>query len=92
MENQEKNSLAQFAGTAHIVHGAVKTGNAISAAAKGAAVGGPYGAVAGLAFGAGQSVGKILSAVAVLLMLPVLFLLMLPFLMISFVRVLFSCA
>ena len=29
---------------AHSVHGAVKTGKAIAGAAKGAAVGGPYGA------------------------------------------------
>lgn len=41
-------------------------------------MGGPYGAAAGLALGAGQHAGKILAAVAVLLMLPVLFVLMLP--------------
>ena len=78
MENQEKNSLSQFAGTAHSIHGAIKTGKAISAAAKGAAAGGPYGAVAGLTLGAGQHAGKILAAMAVLLMIPVLFVLMLP--------------
>ena len=37
-----------MAGTAHTIHGAIKTGKAISAAAKGAAVGGPYGAAAGM--------------------------------------------
>ena len=32
---------------AHVISGMVKTGKAVSGAAKGAAVGGPYGAVAG---------------------------------------------
>ena len=41
-------------------------------------MGGPYGAAAGLALGAGRHAGKLLAAVAVLLMLPVLFILMLP--------------
>ena len=67
-----------MAGTAHTIHGAIKTGKAISAAAKGAAVGGPYGAAAGLVLGAGRHAGKFLAVAAVLLMLPVLFLLMLP--------------
>lgn len=78
LSNQERSSLSQAASTAHTIHGAIKTGKAISAAAKGAAVGGPYGAAAGLALGAGQHAGKILAVVAVLLMLPVLFILMLP--------------
>ena len=78
LNNQEKSSLSQAASTAHTIHGAIKTGKAIAAAAKGAAAGGPYGAAVGLALGAGQHAGKILAAAAVLLMLPVLFLLMLP--------------
>lgn len=78
MSDQEKSSLSQAASTAQTVHGVIKTGKAISAAAKGAAVGGPYGAAAGLALGVGQHAGKILAVVAVLLMLPVLFILMLP--------------
>ena len=41
-------------------------------------VGGPYGAAAGLALGAGRHAGKILAVAAVLRMLPVLFVLMLP--------------
>ncbi len=41
-------------------------------------MGGPYGAAAGLALGAGRHAGKFLTAAAVLLMLPVLFILMLP--------------
>ena len=77
LNNQEKSSLSQAASTAQTIHGAIKTGKAISAAAKGAAVGGPYGA-AGAAIYAAQHGKKFLAAAAVLLMLPVLFVLMLP--------------
>lgn len=78
MNNQEKSGLSQAASIAHTVHGAIKTGKAIATAAKGAAVGGPYGVAAGLVLGAGQHAGKFLAGAAVLLMLPVLFILMLP--------------
>ena len=67
-----------MASTAHTIHGAIKTGKAISAAAKGAAVGGPYGAAAGAALYVAQHGKTFLAAIAVLLMLPVLFILMLP--------------
>ena len=77
-ERNERSGLEQAAGAAHTVHGAVKTGKAIAAAAKGAAAGGPYGAAAGLALAAGQHGKKLLAAFAVVLMLPVLFILMLP--------------
>ena len=70
--------MSQAASTAHTIHGAIKTGKAISATAKGAAVGGPYGAAAGAARYAAQHGKKFLAAIAVLLMLPVLFILMLP--------------
>ena len=70
--------MSQAAGMAHTIHGAIKTGKAIAGAAKGAAVGGPYGAAAGAAAGMSKHAGKIFAAVAVLLMLPVLFVLMLP--------------
>jgi len=78
LNDQEKNGLSQAASTAQTIHGAIKTGKAIAAAAKGAAAGGPYGAAIGLALSAKQYAGKILAAAAVLLMLPVLFVLMLP--------------
>ena len=78
LNNQEKSSLSQAASTAHTIHGAIKTGKAIAAAAKGAAAGGPYGAAIGLAVGAGKHVWKTIVAIIVALMLPVLFLLMLP--------------
>ena len=78
LNDSQKSGLSQMAGTAHTIHGAIKTGKAIAAAAKGAAVGGPYGAAAGLALGAGRHAGKLLAVAAVLLMLPVLYVLMLP--------------
>ncbi len=78
MNDNEKSGLEQAASAAHAVHSAVKTGKAIASAAKGAAVGGPYGAAAGLALAAGQHGKKLLVVAIVLLMLPVLFVLMLP--------------
>jgi len=78
LNNYEKNSLSQTAGTAQTIHGVIKTGKAIASAAKGAAAGGLYGAAAELAIGEKQSAGKILAAAAGLLLLPVLFVLMLP--------------
>ena len=63
---------------AHAVHGAVKTGKAIAGAAKGAAVGGPYGAAAAALWENRRTVVKIVIAVGVVLFLPVLFVLMLP--------------
>jgi hypothetical protein len=78
LKDNEKSGLEQAASAAHTVHGAVKTGKAIASAAKGAAVGGPYGAAAGLALAAGKHGKKLLAAVAVVLLLPVLFVLMLP--------------
>lgn len=78
MNYNEKSSLEQAANTAHSIYGALKTGKAIAAAAKGAVVGGPCGAVAGLALEVGQNGQKLLAAVLALLMLPVLVVLMLP--------------
>lgn len=75
---EHKSGLQEAANVAGTVHGAFKAGKAISAAAKGAAAGGPYGAVAGALWGARKHIGKILAAVAVLILLPVLFILMLP--------------
>jgi predicted RNA-binding protein with RPS1 domain len=66
------------ASAAHTICGAIKTGKAISSAAKGAAAGGPYGAVAGAVWAGRKHIGKIIVAVIALLMLPVLFVLMLP--------------
>ncbi len=82
MEGRQKNGLEEApetgASAAHLARGAVKAGKAVSGAAKGAAVGGPYGAAAGALWEGRKLIGKILAAAAVLLLLPVLFVLMLP--------------
>lgn len=76
-DRQEENGLQQAANAAHTVYGAVKTGKAIAAAAKGASAG-PYGAVAGALWGARHHLGKALAVIGVILLLPILFILMLP--------------
>ena len=63
---------------ARFARGAVKTGKAVSGAAKGAAVGGPYGAAAGALWEGRKKIGKAIAAMAALLLLPVVFLAMLP--------------
>lgn len=82
MAEEQKNGLADTvetgASVAHTVRGAVKAGKAVAASAKGAAVGGPYGAVAGALWSARKHIGKIIVAVIALLMIPVMFVLMLP--------------
>ena len=76
---QERNSgLDEAVNVASAVKGAVKTGKALAAAAKGSAVGGPYGAVAGALWAGRKHIGKIVAAAIILLLLPVLFILMLP--------------
>lgn len=82
MDEQNKNGLSDTlekgASAASTIQGAVKTGKAIAGAAKGAAAGGPYGAVAGALWANRKTVGKIIVAAAFLLLLPILFILMLP--------------
>lgn len=78
MYQDERNGLEQTASTAHTIHGAIKTGKAIASAAKGAAIGGPYGAAAGVALAVGQNGKKLLAGAVAVLMLPVLFVLLLP--------------
>lgn len=78
MKETENNESTLTPGMAHAVYGTVKAGKAIAAAAKGAAVGGPYGAAAGLAVAAGRHSGKLLAGAVLLLMLPILFVVMLP--------------
>ena len=63
---------------AQAVRGAVKTGKALAAAAKGAAAGGIWGAAAGFLWGNRKLVVKIILAATALLMLPILILCMLP--------------
>ena len=79
---EEKSSISEVAeksaSAASTIHGAIKTGKAISGAAKGAAVGGPYGAAAGFLWQNKKTIGKVIIACIALLMLPVMFILMLP--------------
>ena len=82
MAEERKDSFAETVDTAasaaHTVKGAIKAGKAISGAAKGAAAGGPYGAVAGAVWAGRKHIGKIIAVIIILLLLPVLFILMLP--------------
>ncbi|MEA4845767.1 MAG: C39 family peptidase [Clostridiaceae bacterium] len=82
MADENRNGLSEAvetgAGAARTIQGAIKTGKAISAAAKGAATGGPYGAVAGAVWAGRKHIGKVIAAITVLLLLPVLFVLLLP--------------
>lgn len=82
MAEERKDSFAETVDTAasaaHTVKGAIKAGKAISGAAKGAAAGGPYGAVAGAVWAGRKHIGKIITVIIILLLLPVLFVLMLP--------------
>lgn len=77
-DRREDSAIGQAASTAHTAYGALKTGKAIAAAAKGASAAGPYGAVAGALWGSRHHIGKIIAVIAFLLLLPVLFILMLP--------------
>ena len=77
-KNNNSNLAAKSAQAANTVRGAVKTGKAIAGAAKGAAAGGPYGAVAGLVWGNRHLIGKIILITVFIMLLPVLFILMLP--------------
>ena len=78
MADESRSSLSDAARVAHTVAGAVKAGKSIASAAKGAAVGGPYGAVAGVLWEHRKTVGKIVAAFSTLLVLPILFIVMLP--------------
>ena len=75
MSEHNHTGLDEAASVASNTMQAVRTGKAISAAAKGAAAGGPYG---GAALSARKHIGKIAAAALVLLALPLLFILLLP--------------
>ena len=78
MEEQKRSSLDDIANTAHTSDRAIRTGKAVAAAARGTAVGGPYGAVAGAVWGSKKQIGMIALVIIVVLLLPVMFILMLP--------------
>ena len=79
MTQQERNGLNEAAEiSAHAagaVRGAIKTGKAVSGAAKGAAAAGPYGAAAAALWTHRKAVAAIIAG---LLVLPVLFIMLLP--------------
>jgi len=77
-DNSVLDTIVQSAQTANKIKGAVKTGKTISGAAKGAAVGGPYGAAAAVLWDNRKLVGKILASILLVLSIPVLFIIMLP--------------
>jgi len=76
--NGMEEALENGASAAHAVRGAVKTGKAVSGAAKGAVLGGPYGAAAGALWEGRKHIGKIAAGIGMLLVLPVLYVQMLP--------------
>lgn len=82
MNENQKNSadalLENSMSAANAVKGAAKTGKAASQIAKGAAAGGPYGAIAGAVWESRNVIGKIIIAVIALLMIPVVYVMMLP--------------
>lgn len=78
MSEHDHIGLGEAAAIASNTMRAVRTGKAISAAAKGAAAGGPYGAAIGAALSARNHIGRIVAATLTLLALPLLFILLLP--------------
>lgn len=77
-KNPASETLHKGAQAASAVRRAVKTGKAIAGAAKGAATGGPYGAVAGFVWENRKVIGKIILAAIAVMMIPILFICMLP--------------
>lgn len=77
-KNPASEPLQKSVQAANAVRGAVKTGKAIAGAAKGAAAGGPYGAVVGFAWENRKLIGKIIIAVIAVMMIPIMFICMLP--------------
>ncbi len=82
MNEEQKNNQPGIAETgaaaADLVRGAVKTGKAVAGTAKGAAMAGPYGALAGALWGSRKHIGMILLTVTFLFLLPVMVVMMLP--------------
>jgi murein DD-endopeptidase MepM/ murein hydrolase activator NlpD len=70
--------ISKGADAARAIQGAVKTGKAIAGLAKGAALGGPYGAAAMAVWQNRKTVIIIALAVTFIMLLPILFILMLP--------------
>lgn len=76
--NGASEALSLGASAAHTIQAALKTGKTAAGITKGAAAGGPYGAAVAALWTNRKLVGKAAAALAVLLMLPVIFVTMLP--------------
>ncbi len=76
--NPASEPLQKSAQAANTIRGAVKTGKAIAAAAKGAAAGGPYGAIAGFVWENRNLILKIIIAAAAVILIPIIIICMLP--------------
>ena len=94
MAEENKSGLAELteksSNAAHMIHGAVKTGKAVAAASKGAAAGGPYGAVAGVLWANRKNLGKIIIVATAILLIPIMFLMMLPLMIFNTVGAFFG--
>lgn len=77
-QNPSSESLQKSAHAANKIRGAVKTGKAISNVTKGAAAGGPYGAITGFVLENRKLISKIIITAIALFMIPVLIICMLP--------------
>ena len=84
------NSLQNGLNAANTVRGAIKAGKAVAGIAKGAASGGPYGAIVMGLWQNRKIIFKVVAAGALLILIPVIFLLMLPGLVINAVGGLIS--
>ena len=80
-EEQKENTssfLVNGAAAASVVNGAIKTGKAVAKIAKGAAAGGPYGAIASALWENRKVMANIVIAAIALLMIPIVVVMMLP--------------
>lgn len=80
-EEQKENTssfLENAAAAASVVNGAIKTGKAVAKIAKGAAAGGPYGAIASALWENRKVIANIVIAAIAFLMIPIVVVMMLP--------------
>lgn len=77
-QNPAVEPLQKGAQAANMVRGAVKTGKAVAAAAKGAAAGGPYGAIIAFAWQNRDLIVKITISATAVILFPIIILCMLP--------------
>ena len=76
--NPAAEPLQKGAQAANMVRGAVKAGKAVAGAAKGAAAGGPYGAIIAFSWQNRELIAKFLISATAVILLPIIILCMLP--------------